>query len=266
VSPTAFVLMVRLFRLGREVLDADGGRRVYLRTSRTQLAKLAGTSRRSIDSALAQLEQLGFLSIHEPESNRHPASFSAPFELSDHAKIAPIAESEIAHHGGGGYLNHDPLIDRSRLATTTTTPHAREENREIIASLRDLGVSTPVRWVERFGAERCEAALNVLDRAEDEEYEAAVARHMARGGGFHKFPQRPAIANPAGFMYRWLESGEPPPPPTGHDQPERRDHLDTPGGRAPVCTPCNVGAPADANVKQERYRDAPTRHVAAFVE
>ena len=119
VSPTAFVLMVRLFRLGREVLDGDGGRRVYLRTSRTQLAKLAGTSRRSIDSALAQLEQLGFLSIHEPESNRHPASFSAPFELSDHAKIAPIAESEIAHHGGG-VLTPRSLIPVEIQITTTT--------------------------------------------------------------------------------------------------------------------------------------------------
>ena len=189
-SPTAFALMVRLFRHGRQVAGGDGSRRIYWRGTRPQLARLTGASKRSVDEALAQLEERGFVRVHQPIGMHKPSGFSAPFELSTGATSAPLFEAVGAHHGDGQDLTPPLSVKRT---DPTTTPTAREERGAVSASLAAAGVTDPERWIHTWGEERCAGALAMLDAA------ARVS----------------TIQNGPGLMRTWLANNRPLTQPAG---------------------------------------------------
>jgi hypothetical protein len=79
-KPSAFRLVVMLFRHGRPQVGHQGERRVYWRGSKQQLARLIGASKRSLDEAERELVSLHFLTVHTPVAARFEHAISVPLE------------------------------------------------------------------------------------------------------------------------------------------------------------------------------------------
>lgn len=180
-KPTAFRLAVMLYRHGSPRVGADGERRVYWRGSLQQLARFAGASKRSVIDAERELTDAGLLAVHQATRPNSGHAISAPIDRRSGADFAPRSEAESLPHGDDQrepFSQDDPGI-------TTTTP---EEAEQILHRLTDLRVTNPAGWIARFGAERCDVALEIL------------AANRRRG-----YEPR----NPAGFLHTLLTSSQP---------------------------------------------------------
>lgn len=191
-DPNIGRLLLALFRHGSPQVAGDGSRRVYWRGTKAELARISYQSKRSADAAVLVLAARGVLNVHTVSVARAGVAFSVPLERQRGATVAPLAEPETKCIHGGGDLQISPCLDNSlELPTTTMT---REE---IFAALAEHGVTNPAAWLERYDHGRIEGALYRLEETD--------ARDRAKIRGYGAEPDY-SIKNPAGFLYRLLES------------------------------------------------------------
>ncbi len=185
-KPVAVRLVLHLYRHGRPVVGADGSRRVYWKGSAASLARVCGVSRFRLIEAEAELVEAGFLTVHEPNRAGASHAISAAYDLSQN--VTPSRIQDGTHDGDDPDPDPDPDPERdpSSLAgpTTTITQVPREAGvSRIVTALANAGVSSPNAWLAQFGADACDAVLGHLERVDPG-----------------------AVKNPAGWLYRLLQS------------------------------------------------------------
>lgn len=176
--PVAFRLVVMLFRHGWPHVGAGGGRRVWWRGTISDLSRLVGASKPHVLAAERRLSESGFLTVHAPTRARSPHAISAPVDPPTGNKLLPGPEAEFPQHADDLLISTSPSVSEG---ITTTTPAATSDT--ICYRLAEFGVTDPAAWIDRFGAERCEA----------------VVEHFETLG-----PER--FTNPPGMLYHLLTS------------------------------------------------------------
>lgn len=212
-KPASVRLVISLFRHGHTVTDnRTGGQRAYWKGSHQSLCRVVGVGRTALIEAEAELAERGALVVHAKARPKDPHAVSAPYDRpSTSLKFGPVGESDFPPHDGGVEIKDLSLA----LARTITTIPSREKH--VITALLGYEVSTPKKWVSRFGVIACERAIanlrTIEERAANQRSGQASGYIILRDGESladaeaRERRQRRAesgIRNPAGLLYSYL--------------------------------------------------------------
>lgn len=187
-KPIARWLVIMLFTHGSPVTDRGGDRRIYWRGSTRSLAVLLGCSQRALLEAERELQEAGWLILHNRTSPHAPHALSMSMDQPSAYKLSAASESGTAPHDDDD-LYRSPDQDQE---TITITPDD-EIALTICKRLGEWGVHAPPNWLRRWGAEDCGIVLDLLAAMDG----ASLAK----------------IGNPAGLMAAWLKGPRPLPSP-----------------------------------------------------
>lgn len=183
--PTAFRLVVMLYRHGSQVTGAGGERRVYWRGSTIELARLIGVSKPHLLRAEHWLAERRFLTLHKRQDHNAPHAISAPYDRPSGNSLLPPSASIFDTYDDD--LDPDPVSDQDRIKNTTTTRASSTKKAVTICNrLAAIGVSIPERWLDNYPHTRIETALAILDNTDPA-----------------------SITNPPGFLHTLVTSRQP---------------------------------------------------------
>lgn len=131
-SPSGARVAAALARLpGAPFVDGDGRPRLRVTASTRRLEDLAGISRPSVITALAELDALGLLERLSSSNPNRPGVYSLP------------------------------RVDDAEPPHPATLPR---EHAQLVRELEDLGVNGPMRLMSRFGFDSLQAATERLQQ------------------------------------------------------------------------------------------------------
>lgn len=199
-SPSGVRLALALFRHGSAQVSGDGNRRAYWRGPKPRLARLAGITKRSVDAAIVELEEMGAVVVHDSARAGAGVALSAVFEREGDANFAPPFEAETGQHVVVDSYSPDPV---EALGSTNMLSGGEPERGAIFASLRELGVADAGAWFERWDARDIAGAVAMARSQRGIENPGGFARAMLQRGYRAAEPEpevSPAEARAARFL------------------------------------------------------------------
>ena len=195
-SPSARWLLVVVIRRSSPRLTEEGDQRAYLRLSTVRLGRFAGMNKSTVKAALHELEELGLVTRYPSEKAREPDAFVVDVNPSSRGREfrPPTAETQgdfpQTRIARGRNIRppeqsrgrdsrpltepRDPLVvgNSDRLGgggvDPSTDPHSSDLNNnvpkrsEITTALLNADVTDPDGFLEEFGIDQCDLALDRL--------------------------------------------------------------------------------------------------------